>query len=103
MNNHGSNRAKVSPACLRAEVLHGVRLEFAHGNDQQIGLAANDLFHRNVRPRLLRITEDTVGRHDTFGLAETEEQIRRHGELSGIPVTRVTEIPLIIDPLTANT
>jgi hypothetical protein len=35
-------------------------------------------------------------------LAETEEQIRRHAELSGIPVTRITEVPQVIDPLTAN-
>ena len=35
-------------------------------------------------------------------LAESEEQIARHSELSGIPVTKITEIPLIIDPLTAN-
>ena len=35
-------------------------------------------------------------------LAESEEEIRRHSELSGIPVGKVTEIPQIIDPLTAN-
>jgi Protein of unknown function (DUF4242) len=35
-------------------------------------------------------------------LAESEEAIRKHGELSGIPVTKITEIPQIIDPLTAN-
>lgn len=35
-------------------------------------------------------------------LADTEETIRTHGELSGIPVTKITEIPQIIDPLTAN-
>jgi len=35
-------------------------------------------------------------------LAEGEEPIRRHAELSGIPVTRITEVPQIIDPLTAN-
>jgi len=35
-------------------------------------------------------------------LAMSEEVIRRHAELSGIPVTRVIEIPQIIDPLTAN-
>jgi hypothetical protein len=35
-------------------------------------------------------------------LAEDEEAIRRHAELSGIPVTRITEAPQIIDPLTAN-
>ena len=35
-------------------------------------------------------------------LATSEEVIRKHAELSGIPVTRVIEIPQIIDPLTAN-
>lgn len=35
-------------------------------------------------------------------LAESENAIRQHAELSGIPVTRVVEIPQIIDPLTAN-
>lgn len=35
-------------------------------------------------------------------LAQSEAEIRRHSELSGIPVTSITEIPQIIDPLTAN-
>jgi hypothetical protein len=35
-------------------------------------------------------------------LAESEDHIRRHAEISGIPVTRITEVPRIIDPLTAN-
>ena len=35
-------------------------------------------------------------------LADSEETIRTHGEMSGIPVTSITEIPRIIDPLTAN-
>lgn len=35
-------------------------------------------------------------------LAEDEEKIRKHAELSGIPFTKVTEVPQIIDPLTAN-
>jgi len=35
-------------------------------------------------------------------LAENESALRKHAELSGIPVTRITEIPQIIDPLTAN-
>ena len=35
-------------------------------------------------------------------LAESEAHIRRHAELSGIPLSRVTEVPQIIDPLTAN-
>lgn len=35
-------------------------------------------------------------------LAESEADIRRHAELSGIPLTMITEVPQIIDPLTAN-
>jgi hypothetical protein len=35
-------------------------------------------------------------------LAESEDAIRRHSELSGIPVTSITEVAQIIDPLTAN-
>ena len=45
-----------------------------------------------------------VGGDRTFCvyLADSEETIRKHAELSGIPVTRITEVPQIIDPLTAN-
>ena len=35
-------------------------------------------------------------------LATGEDVIRRHAELSGIPVTRITEVPQIIDLLTTN-
>ena len=35
-------------------------------------------------------------------LADSEDQIRKHSELSGIPVSAITEVPQIIDPLTAN-
>ncbi len=35
-------------------------------------------------------------------LAEGEDAIRRHAELSGIPITKITEVPQIIDPLMAN-
>lgn len=34
--------------------------------------------------------------------AASEDAIRQHAELSGIPVTRIIEVPQIIDPLTAN-
>lgn len=34
-------------------------------------------------------------------LAPHEDAIRLHADLSGIPVTRITEVPQIIDPLTA--
>ena len=35
-------------------------------------------------------------------LADDEDAIRQHAELSGIPFSKVTEVPQIIDPLTAN-
>ncbi len=35
-------------------------------------------------------------------LAQSEAEIRKHAELSGIPVTQITEVSQIIDPLTAN-
>jgi hypothetical protein len=35
-------------------------------------------------------------------LAASEDAIRRHAELSGIPVSAITEISQIIDPTTAN-
>ncbi|MFC4352481.1 DUF4242 domain-containing protein [Fodinicurvata halophila] len=35
-------------------------------------------------------------------LAENEDIIIRHSEISGIPLSRIVEIPQIIDPLTAN-
>jgi len=35
-------------------------------------------------------------------LAEGEDEIKKHSELSGIPFNKITEVPEIIDPLTAN-
>ena len=35
-------------------------------------------------------------------LADGEASIRRHSELSGIPFTKITAIPSMIDPTTAN-
>ena len=35
-------------------------------------------------------------------LAESEEAITQHSEQSGIPFSHITEVPQIIDPLTAN-
>lgn len=35
-------------------------------------------------------------------LANSEDDIMKHASLSGIPVSRITEVPQIIDPLTAN-
>lgn len=35
-------------------------------------------------------------------LADGEDRIRTHAEMSGFPVTNIVEIPNIIDPTTAN-
>lgn len=35
-------------------------------------------------------------------LAKSEEEIHKHASISGIPVSHITEIPQIINPLTAN-
>ncbi len=35
-------------------------------------------------------------------LANGEDEIKKHAELSGIPFSNITEVPQIIDPLTAN-
>lgn len=35
-------------------------------------------------------------------LAKDEETIRKHAELSGIPVGNISEVMTIMDPLTAN-
>lgn len=35
-------------------------------------------------------------------LAKDEAAIRKHSEISGIPVASITEVTQIIDPLTAN-
>jgi hypothetical protein len=35
-------------------------------------------------------------------LATSEDELRKHAELSGFPVTRIVEVRQIIDPTTAN-
>lgn len=35
-------------------------------------------------------------------LAKDEATLRKHAELSGIPISAITEVSQIIDPLTAN-
>ena len=34
-------------------------------------------------------------------LAESEDVVREHSRLAGFPITRVTEVPIVIDPMTA--
>ena len=35
-------------------------------------------------------------------LADSADSIRKHAEMAGLPANKVTEVPQIIDPLTAN-
>ncbi len=35
-------------------------------------------------------------------LADSADSIRKHAEMAGLPANRITEVPRIIDPLTAN-
>ncbi len=35
-------------------------------------------------------------------LADSAESIRKHAEIAGLPENKITEVPQIIDPLTAN-
>ena len=35
-------------------------------------------------------------------LADSEDALHKHSELSGIPIGTITEVPQVIDPLTAN-
>ena len=44
----------------------------------------------------------TAGKTFCIYLATDEAAIKKHSELSGIPFSKVTEVPQIIDPLTAN-
>ena len=35
-------------------------------------------------------------------IADSEESVRKHAELSGFPATKITEVRTVIGPLTAN-
>ena len=45
-----------------------------------------------------------VAAHETFCiyLAESEVLIREHSRLAGFPITKITEMPNVIDPMTAH-
>lgn len=49
--------------------------------------------------------ESFVGADRTFCvyLAENEDLMRRHAEISGFPADRIVEVPRVIDPTTAKT
>ena len=58
---------------------------------------------------LAQLAPHIQGEHSYFAdektfcvyLAENEDAIRRHGELSGFPVTKITAIDCIVDPTNA--
>lgn len=53
---------------------------------------------------LEKLDDSYVANDKTFCvyLANDEAIVKKHAELSGIPVSGITEVPQIIDPLTAN-
>ena len=57
----------------------------------------------NIGP-LIQWQHSYVAGEKTFCiyLAENEDVIRKHSNESGIPLSKITEVPQIIDPLTAN-
>lgn len=63
---------------------------------------SNDVL-RQLAPDIQWV-ESFVAADKTFCvyLAEDEEIIRRHAELSGFPANRITEIDTMIDPTTAQ-
>jgi hypothetical protein len=58
----------------------------------------------NVLGTMIQWQHSYVAGDKTFCvyLADGLDTFKRHSELSGIPFTKITEIPGIIDPLTAN-
>ncbi len=67
------------------------------------GARASNQAHATIGPSI-QWQHSYVAGDKTFCvyLAESEDEIRKHAELSGIPFATITEIPQIIDPLTAN-
>lgn len=58
---------------------------------------------RQLAPRVQWL-HSYVADNKTFCIyfAESEDDVLKHAELSGIPVARITEVSTVIDPLTAN-
>lgn len=66
--------------------------------------AASDAALAKLAPRI-QWEHSYVADNKTFCvyLAESEDDIYKHGQLSGFPVSKITLIDTIIDPTTANT
>lgn len=71
-------------------------------SDGELGNAANTSNGALAKIAGLQWEHSYVTQDKTFCiyLAESEELIHRHAELSGFPVSRVTEVTRIIDPTT---
>jgi hypothetical protein len=69
---------------------------------REVSVTSNEALAR-LAPRVQWV-HSYVAADKTFCLylAESEEAIREHSRLSGIPATRITEILRVIDPTTAN-
>ncbi len=64
--------------------------------------ASNQALH-TIGPRIQwQHSYVAAGKTFCIYLAESEDEIMKHSELSGIPVSKITEVSQIIDPLTAN-
>ena len=74
-------------------------------NDEEIGGAAktsNDALDQ-LAPKLQWIhSYVTSGKTFCIYLAEDEDAIRKHAEISGFPASTITEVVRIIDPTTAE-
>lgn len=72
--------------------------------DQLQGAAAKSCDALNTIGPTIQWIESYVAADKTFCiyLAEDEEAIRRHAELSGFPANRITPIVNMIDPTTAG-
>ena len=69
---------------------------------REVSARSNDALQQ-IGPNIQWI-ESFVGQDKTFCiyLAENESLIRQHAEISGIPVTKITEIGQKIDPTTGS-
>ena len=74
-------------------------------NDEEIGGAAkmSNKALDDLAPKVQWIhSYVTAGKTFCIYLAEDEDAIRKHSELSGFPANTITEVVRIIDPTTAD-
>ena len=72
--------AEIAPAGKGSKSLECVCLELADRNDDDIGIATDDLFHRDRRPQLIQVRKDRV----TTGYAdELTDNVRAPAVIGG--------------------